>query len=36
LNPLAVEDDLAVLRRVDAGEALDERRLARAVVAEQP
>ena len=35
LNRLAVEDDLAVFRRVDAGDAFDERRLARAVVAEQ-
>ena len=35
LNRLAVEDDLAVFRRVDAGDAFDECRLARAVVAEK-
>ena len=35
LNRLAVEDDLAVFRRVDSGDAFDKRRLARAVVAEQ-
>ena len=35
LNRLAVEDDLTVFRRVDPGDAFDERRLARAVVAEQ-
>ncbi len=35
LDWLAVEDDLAVFRRMDAGDAFDEGRLARAVVAEQ-
>ena len=32
-NGAAVEDDLAVFRGVDAGDAFDKRRLARAVVA---
>ena len=35
LNLFAVEDDLAVFRRVNTGDAFDQRRLARAVVAEQ-
>src|ERR1700689_451468 len=34
-NRSVVEDDLPIFRRVDARDAFDERRLARAVVAEQ-
>ena len=33
---LAVEADLTVVRRVDAGDHLDQRRLAGAVVADEP
>ena len=35
VGPLALEEDLAVVRLIDAGDALDQRRLAGAVVAEQ-
>src|SRR5690606_12185614 len=35
-HPLAVEEDLALVELVDAGDGLDERRLAGAVVAQQP
>ena len=34
-DPLAVEEDLAAVDRVDAGDALDQRRLAGAVVADE-